>query len=423
LSAAVPQEGSDRHGEFGRRSVLRVALAGGNAAQRAAVKDVIIHVREVETEIVDLGDEAPVAEIDPKIGLLALLLDVANQAQLPMNLLPANSNGLAPLTVALLAERSSQLIQSALRSGADDVLALPPGYEDTLRVLLRAGEARRRAVTLTPDRKKVCSLVSMSGGRGISSLTLCLGFAIMRLLEKRVVLVDLDLQAAPLSVLLDIEPEHSIADLADPTSPIDSIRLESVLSKDHAGPSLLAAPKRIEQAELVSATTVEAALKVLHDLFDVVLIDCGSHLNESSVVVFEHSEHLLYVLDQSIIAVRAAQRFLTLYESLELRTCQPHIIVNRYRPGDIVTLQAIEAALHLPIFATIPNEETAFKDRQTMGRDLWNISAGANARRSFEHLARKLFASPTLVTTKSGLFSRLLAGIAKARGVEHGTHR
>ena len=421
MSSAGTQSGSDRHLGFTRRSALRVALAGGNPAQRAAVKDAIIHVREVETEIVDLGDEAPVSEIDRNIGLLALVLDVVDQTALPLSLLPASSKGPVPLTVALLAERSSQLIQSALRAGADDVLALPPGYEDTLRILLRASEARRR--TTSPDHRKICSLVSMSGGRGISSLTVCLGFAIMRLLGKRVVLVDLDLQAAPLSVLLDVEPDHSIADLADPTSPIDSIRLESVLTKDHAGPSLLAAPKRIEHAELVSATTVEAALKVLHDLFDVVLIDCGSHLNESSVVVFENSDYLFYVLDQSIIAVRAAQRFLNLYESLALKTRQPQIIVNRHRPNDIITLEAIETALHLPIFATVPNDDTAFKDMQTMGRDLWNISAGLNVRRSFENLARKLFAAPTQATMKSGLFSRFLAGIARSRGVEHGTHR
>ena len=42
------------------------------------------------------------------------------------------------------------------------------------------------------------------------------------------------LQAAPLAVLLNLEPEHSISELADPTSAIDSIRLESVLCKHYA---------------------------------------------------------------------------------------------------------------------------------------------------------------------------------------------
>ena len=401
----VLQDGADKPIRLARQLPLRVGLAGGSQAQRAAVKDVIAHVREVATEIVDLGDERRVPLIDPKIGLLTLLLDPADRAGWQIALHPPSSNGVSPLTIALFAERSPEVIQAALRAGADDALSLPPSYEDTLRALLRASELRRRAEG--PDQKKICSLVSVSGGRGTSSLTVCLSFALMQLLERRTVLVDLDLQAAPLSVMLDVEPEHTIADLTDPTSPIDSIRLESVLTKHEAGPSLLAAPKRIEQTELVSAATVEAATKVLHDLFDVVLVDCGSHLNESSVVVFEQSDYLLYVLDQTITAVRAAQRFLNLYESLELGQHQPQLIVNRYRPGDVVTLERIEAALHLPIFATVPQDDAAFQQMQAMGRSLWMISSGAGVRRSMESLTRKLFAAEPQKATKLGLFSRL----------------
>lgn len=55
-----------------------------------------------------------------------------------------------------------------------------------------------------------------------------------------------------------------------------------MLCKHESGLYWLAAPKQIEEAELVSAATVEATLKVLRELFDVVLIDCGTHLTESS---------------------------------------------------------------------------------------------------------------------------------------------
>ena len=401
------EDGFERPARTTRQSCFRVGLTGGTQAERAAVTDVIVKVREVETEIVDLGDELPASEIDQNIGLVGVLLDQSDQTMWSAALRSASSNGHAPLTVALVAERPPQVIQSALRAGADDVLTVPPSHEDLLRVMLRASEAQRRAYAA--DRNKICSLVSVSGGRGTSSVTVCLGFALQRLLEKRTGLIDLDLQAAPLSVLLDVEPEHTIADLADPTSPIDSIRLESVLTKGDGGPALLAAPKRIEQAELVSASTVEAALRVLHDLFDVVLVDCGSHLNESSVVVFEHSDYLLYVVDQSITAVRAAQRFLNLYESLQMKTVQPLLIVNQHRANDSITLQGIETALHLPVFATVPHDNAAFKEMQTTGRDLWAIAAGANVRRSFESLARKLFAPAPQAAAKSGLFSRLFS--------------
>jgi Flp pilus assembly CpaE family ATPase len=194
---------------------LLVGLVGGSQSQRIAVKEALARLREIEVGIVDLGDEQPVSENDPKIAVLALLLDPAEQERWPAMFQIPHSNGPSPLMVALLPDRSSDLIQAALRAGADDVLSLPPAPEDALRALLRASEVRRRAER--PDNKKICSLVSVSGGRGISSLTVCLGFAIQRLLDKRTALVDLDLQAAPLSVMLDVEPEHTIADLADPT--------------------------------------------------------------------------------------------------------------------------------------------------------------------------------------------------------------
>lgn len=405
MSSAPLQRSGEEPAGLGRRTRLRVGLAGGSESQRIAVKEVLARLREIEAEIVDLGDEQSVSENDPKIALLALLLDPAERERWPAMFQSPHLNGPPPLVVALLPNRSSDLIQAALRAGADDVLNLPPAPDDALRALLRASEVRRR--TERPDHKKICSLVSVSGGRGISSLTVCLGFAMQRLLNKRTALVDLDLQAAPLSVLLDVEPEHTIADLADPTSPIDSIRLESVVTKNDSGPALLAAPRRIEQTELVSAATVEAALKVLHDLFDVVLVDCGSHLSESSVVVFENSDYLLYVLDQSVTAVRAARRFLELYDSLELSERQPHLIVNRYRSDDAVTLGQIETALHLPVFATMPFDDAAFKEMQTTGRDLWNISGGANVRRSIESLTRKLFAPEPQEWSKPSLFRRL----------------
>ena len=405
MSSALLQRSPGDSPAVTRRARMRIGLGGGHQAQRDAVKEAFTRIREFELEIMDCGNELDGVPPDPEIAVLAILLEDAEQERWGAALQLQRSAGPPTLVVALLAERSSGSIEAALRAGADDVLGVPPAPEDTLRVLLRAAELRRRAED--PDDNKICSLVSISGGRGISSLTASLGFAAQRLLHKQTALIDLDLQAAPLSVLLDLAPEHSIADLADPTSPIDSIRLESVLSKYDSGPSLLAAPPRIEQAELVSTATVETALKVLHDLFDVIVVDCGNHLNESSVVVFENSDYLLYVVDQSVAAIRAARRFLDLYESLGLEGCQPSLILNRYRSDDVLTPEEIEKALQLPIFATVPYDEAGFKEMQITGRDLWSISSGASARRSIEKLARKLFALDSSDSSRPGLFGRL----------------
>jgi pilus assembly protein CpaE len=410
MRSALRPNGKD--GAFSvTRQPLRVAVGGGNAVGRAAVKEVFSHLPGVETEIVEFDDSQPAPEHELEVPLAAILLDPAEQQKWPAALQMHLSKVQRPLVVGLLADLSPELIRAALRAGADDVFSTPLTAAEVLRALLRAIELRRRAQE--PKRSTVCSLVSVSGGLGVSHLTVNLGLAARRMLEKRTALIDLDLQAAPLSAMLEIAPEHTISELADPTSPIDSIRLESVLSKHESGLSLLAAPKLIEQAELVSAATVEAALKVLRDLFDVILIDCGTHLNESAVVAFEHSDRLLYVLNQSVIAVRAAQRFFNLYRRLGLKEVQPELIVNRYRASDPIRLEQIESALQLPVFATVPRDDPAFLEMQISGRDLWKISSGSSVRDAVEKLTRKLFVPDQETASRPRLLSRLIAGFRR----------
>jgi hypothetical protein len=73
------EDGVERPAGPGRRSSFRVGLAGGSQDQRSAVSEVILRVQELDTEIIDLGDEPAASEIDPTIGLLGLLLDQTDQ--------------------------------------------------------------------------------------------------------------------------------------------------------------------------------------------------------------------------------------------------------------------------------------------------------------------------------------------------------
>ena len=215
-------------------------------------------------------------------------------------------------------------------------------------------------------------------------------------------------------MLLNQDPEHTIGELADPTSSIDSIRLESVLCKHDSGLYWLAAPKRIEEAELISPATVEATLKVLRELFDVVLVDCGIHLNESSIVAWERSDYLLYIIDQTVTAIRAAQRFLDLYQRLGLRDVKPSFVLNRYVASSAVTQERIETALGQPIYGVLPRDDKSYDEQQITGEDLWKIRSASALCRSVEAMARKLYGANTnqKAAAPRGLLGKLRAAWA-----------
>ena len=167
------------------------------------------------------------------------------------------------------------------------------------------------------------------------------------------------MQSDSLAPILDLETVHSIGELADPTSSVDSIRLESATCKHASGLYLLGAPPRIEDGEMVSPGTIEATVGVMLQLFDFVLIDCGHHVNEGSVAAWERAGNVLYVLEQSITGVHAAQRFLDLFDRLNLKHVSLDLLLNHYRPSHAVSLERIHDALHRPVAFCIPHDYAA----------------------------------------------------------------
>jgi pilus assembly protein CpaE len=404
------------HPRKGGLALVNVVLAGGSEEQRAELRTVLAQVEELDIQFVN----EPGAAGSGNIVVLMVILDENSQDGWRHELRSHNPDGRFAIVLALVSNPSPVALRTALRAGADDVLPMPPAPAEVFHSLFRVSVLSRRNEGM--EEKIVCSLVSVSGGVGVSHLSVNLGLAIHRLFAKRTVVVELDLQAAPLAVLLNAEPEHTIAELSDPTSAVDSIRLESVLCKHDSGLYWLAAPGRIEEAELVSAATVEATLKVLREIFDVVLIDCGTHLSESSVVCWERSDHLLYVVDQTVTAIRAAQRFLELYQRLGLKHIEPSFVLNRYVAAGSITLAHIDAALRRPIFAVLPRDDRSLAEQQITGQDLWSVASAAQLRESVEDLARKLYDGGGAEAARApSLLGKLLAGLGIVRGTNNGT--
>ncbi len=394
----------------GRLHPIHVVVAGGDEAQRSTLQEALNQISELE---IDFISEEEAGRRGERGAILMLILDSAHPDYWRQEVRRHNFDRRFGAVVALLEDDSPNALRRALQAGADDVLGMPPAPGQAYHTLFRISELSHSREGL--QEKMLCSLVSVSGGVGVSHLTVNLALAMHRLFEKRTGIVELDLQAAPLTVLLNQDSEHTIAELADPTSAIDSIRLESVLCKHDSGLYWLSAPKRIEEAELISAATVEATLRVMRELFDVVLVDCGAHLTESSIVVWERSDHLLYVVDQTVTAIRAAQRFLDLYQRLGLRDVRPAFVLNRYMPASPITRERIEAALGQAVYASIPRDEKSYSEQQVSGQDLWKIRSAGALCHSIEQLARQLYGADANQqgAARAGLLAKLRAALTQ----------
>jgi pilus assembly protein CpaE len=300
-------------------------------------------------------------------------------------------------------------MKRVLRAGAEELLFLPLDPGDATRALLKISETRRREEVHVGG-GTIVSMVSLIGGTGVTSLAANLALALRYAFDKRVAVVDLDLQTGGLSVFLNLEPERTIMTLTEGTRKLDSIQLESALSKHASGIYLLAAPKRIEDSELVTDATVGATLELMRQLFDFVIVDCGTHIDSNTVAAWERSSHLFYVLDQSIGAARCAWRFVDLVGRLGLQGIEPSFILSRFVSGHPITEDQLSHTLAQSIHTRIPRDEKVLERVQLSAQDLWQVAPNSPLAKSVEELARRLEMGNQAPDVDSGnsLVSRLL---------------
>jgi pilus assembly protein CpaE len=393
-----------------RRTSFSISIAGGTPTQRTALRESLAALTDLKMEIAEISAPGQAPPQSDMVRILMILLD-ADSDLWEEELRPWVQSPNWSQVTAVIGKRTPEAVRSALSAGANEVLFMPLDPVDLARSLWTVREINRGGGGRAS--KAAYALISVSGGVGVSSLTVALGLALRRMTEKQVALVDLGLQSASLAAILDLESMHSIGELADPTTNVDSIRLESAISKHSSGLYLLGAPKRIEDGEMVSPGTIEATIGVMLQLFDYVLIDCGHHVNEGSVAAWERAGNVLYVLDQSIAAVRAAQRFLDLFERLNLKRVTLELLLNHYRPAHAVSREKIEDALHRPLAFCIPHDPAALAAAEASGEALFALTAGSPMLLAVEQLAEILIGAPQTANgaRKPGVFAKLMTAI------------
>jgi pilus assembly protein CpaE len=392
----------------GRRGALTVLLVGEAEDRRAEVKTALDALGDPPLEIIEAapGASSP-TNGGPPPDVTMVLFNGGNE-EASLNYLQQQSEGSPrPILFALVHERSPVLMRRILRAGADELLFLPMEPGDATRALLKISETRRRAERQAGG--VIIALVSTVGGVGVTSLTANLGLALRYTLNKRVAVVDLDLQTGGLAVFLNLEPERTIMQLCESERKLDSIQLESALTKHPSGIYLLAAPKRIEDSELVSDKNIGPVLELMRQLFDYIIVDCGGYIDENAVAVWERSDQVFYLLDQSIAAARCAWRFLDLFGRLGLSGVEPSFILSRYQPHHPISEEQITHTLGRSIYAKVPRDEKLLERIQLRAQDLWQVGPGSPLARSIEELAKRLAAGEIVVESSGGLVSRLLS--------------
>ena len=266
------------------------------------------------------------------------------------------------LPVVLVAEDpDTRVLRAALRAGIKDVLDAPLTLEQLT-------EATSHIDALQPDGGaktqgklkigKVVTIMSPKGGAGKTMTSTNVALTLANWTEpEKVVVMDADLQFGDICISLQIDPRHTIVDVARDIDKLDEALLSSLLSKHSSQMRVLAAPLEPSLADEVSTQVVVKTLGMLKRMFDYIVIDTAPFLDEPVLSILERSDAVLLVVDMDLPSVKNAKLALDTLRLIKFPFEKINLVLNRVNSKARLDIDELERSLGLEVMAAISSDK------------------------------------------------------------------
>ena len=247
--------------------------------------------------------------------------------------------------VLAFSRRPDASLRDIVSTGAIDLLQLPVEDKELAEAVQRgielAHQARpaaapvpvvQGAAPLADGPGTVFTIASATGGCGKTFYATNLAYFLTRYTQKRVCIVDLDLQFGEVSTALRLRPKYTIFDALQRDDADDSdlqAHIEEYTVTHETGVSVLAAPREPSEADRITPPDITKVLEAARQRFDYVIVDTPPALAETVLVAFDMSDMLYVMATLDLPSVRNMSVFLSTLDRLKVPTDHVRLILNK----------------------------------------------------------------------------------------------
>ena len=273
-------------------------------------------------------------------------------------------------TILVTDELSTDVLQTALRAGVNDVLAAPVEASQLeaavarvalgLDVTVAEGPAGGPDLADTGDGRlgQVITVFSTKGGAGKSMLAANLAVVMARRATDRpVVLVDADLQFGDVAVMLKLAPQHTIVDAVGSLDRLDpSLLTQFLMRHEPSGLLILPAPLEPSFADQISAAEMVTIIRLLRTFCSYVVIDTPAYFNEVVLGLIEESDEVLLIAGMDIPNIKNVKIGLQTLRLLNVPMTKLHLVLNRANSKVKLDVSEVERTLQIKAESLIPSD-------------------------------------------------------------------
>jgi pilus assembly protein CpaE len=263
-------------------------------------------------------------------------------------------------------------------AGARDFLTKPFTMDDMISTVRRVYEMSSQARATAPVTReespgsqeagpvgggKLVAFYSPKGGVGCTTLAVNSASALAQLSSRssagsRVAIVDCCLQFGDVKIMLDLRAGRSIVDVVENIDELEADLIERVMVRDErTGLKALLAPPKPEMADMVQADHVRAVLDMLKRMFDYLIVDVGSRIQDLELSIFDVADQIALIVTPDLPSITSVRYFLELVDALGYPSEKVLLILNKSDARTGLNVRVIENHLKHDVFADIPLED------------------------------------------------------------------
>lgn len=281
-------------------------------------------------------------------------------------------------------------VDHAFQSGVADLVVLPrPCDEEMARALSQQvaftiGKAVSRKGSSGPEGKMV-TLIGPKGGSGKTLVAVNLAAALTAA-GRKVVVVDLDLQFGDVGLALGLAPETTVYDLLSSGGTMDAEKIDAFLTKHESGTRALLAPRRPDQAGLVTPEFLRDVYAMLRASHDVVIVDTPPQFTPEVIAAVDASTDVCVVAMLDALSLKNLKVGLETLERMGYPDSAIRFVLNRADSQVGIDLDDVAAIAGRTPDVLVPSDR-AITRSVNEGMPIALRSRGSQAGQAFHALA------------------------------------
>lgn len=292
------------------------------------------------------------------------------------------------------------LFRSAMRAGARDYLTFPADSGEMAAILDQiTQELQSKRIRKSAD---LIVVLNAKGGSGASVISTNLARIDAADLERKIVLVDMDLQFGSVPTYLNLTSNNGLIKAIEDVEQLDAVAVDGIVLKHRDGLRVLAASQEdFILNEEIPQNRVASLFKLLGDSYDEIVVDMPRHIDTISSLILQHADKIVLVMEASLAHVRDTMRMLQiLHNTLGLPHDRIQLVVNRYDKTGSVRLSDIREALGVEDIITLPSDFKRVNNSVNLGSPLIDSAPGAPITHGMKELACSLRSGEEALATR-----------------------